>query len=131
LKLGTLARLKCGTATFRDRKIAASLKPVPNITFAFSSTAFRDRKIAASLKHRLFSKDKAFVLPFPRSKDRGLIEAAEATRSAGSAANFPRSKDRGLIEARPESSLTIIATTFPRSKDRGLIEAIFTHGFPF
>ena len=36
---------------------------------------------------------------FPRSKERGLIEAAGSAGSSTSAARFPRSKERGLIEA--------------------------------
>ena len=37
---------------------------------------------------------------------------------------FPRSSDRGLIEATIDNLLTLINGIFPRSSDRGLIEAI-------
>jgi len=36
---------------------------------------------------------------FPRSKDRGLIEAPTKKNGLSSSSFFPRSKDRGLIEA--------------------------------
>jgi len=38
-------------------------------------------------------------------------------------ATFPRSIDRGLIEAVSESVASEMLSTFPRSIDRGLIEA--------
>ena len=85
---------------------------------------------------------------FPRSKDRGLIEASRRRGTALASTEFPRSKDRGLIEAtgvrargwftparfrdrKIAASLKHIVTAgkhtanrvFPRSKDRGLIEA--------
>jgi len=37
---------------------------------------------------------------------------------------FPRLKDRGLIEASPYNSAKTFAALFPRLKDRGLIEAV-------
>ncbi len=63
--------------SFRDRKIAASLKPRCHQSIdRRTSTAFRDRKIAASLKRDAFAIDMPRCDRFPRSKDRGLIEAA-------------------------------------------------------
>ena len=38
---------------------------------------------------------------------------------------FPRSKERGLIEANGELLRAPYVTLFPRSKERGLIEAVF------
>ena len=89
------------------------------------------------------------LLPgFPRSKERGLIEAAGRAPGFTPRDRFPRSKERGLIEARQTSApadrlarsfrvrknaaslkLAYIAPnnrgggSFPRSKERGLIEA--------
>ncbi len=48
---------------------------------------------------------KAWYLPpvnqglFPRSKERGLIEARQSHCEPGNCRTFPRSKERGLIEA--------------------------------
>ena len=86
---------------------------------------------------------------FPRSADRGPIEArvasrcrsirlrdfrdqliaaplkhACATRHACGAARFPRSADRGPIEARWRHALQRRHPLFPRSADRGPIEAL-------
>src|SRR5690348_18498764 len=85
--------------------------------------------------------------PFPRSIDRGLIEAGDFAYRLPRLSIFPRSIDRGLIEARRfepgwgrkshfrdqliAASLkpTVLGATadqvhlFPRSIDRGLIEA--------
>jgi len=60
---------------FRDQMIAASLKlPIrPDATCMFGD--FRDQMIAASLKHRSFRCSAEHDLTFPRSNDRGLIEA--------------------------------------------------------
>ena len=112
-----------------------------------SPLGFRDRKIAASLKLRCTPLDNAPAGVFPRSKDRGLIEARVSMALLSGTCSFPRSKDRGLIEARLVERVTEVVTSFrdrkiaaslklrpqrpgrcrsvsfPRSKDRGLIEA--------
>ena len=44
---------------------------------------------------------------------------------------FPRSNDRGLIEAIAEMVSLWISFRFPRSNDRGLIEASFSPGRPY
>ncbi len=86
--------------------------------------------------------------PFPRSIDRGLIEAEQFSVQRSVEIEFPRSIDRGLIEARLRQSTrhaglnhfrdqliaaslkptklpngTTVFNAFPRSIDRGLIEA--------
>ena len=86
---------------------------------------------------------------FPRSKERGFIEAlrrpADQTSDAGAfrvqknAASlkplsvvvwcptrrpFPRSKERGFIEAMHQFGDCPLPTNFPRSKERGFIEAM-------
>ena len=88
------------------------------------------------------------ALRFPRSKERGLIEAAVDLSQPGACGPFPRSKERGLIEAerivriqvelpptfrvrKNAASLKLAMSarnfspvlSFPRSKERGLIEA--------
>ena len=80
-----------------------------------------------SIRQRSLGRRRVGATPrrlFPRSKDRGLIEArAPATRMLVIAA-FPRSKDRGLIEASIRRLIPPETCLFPRSKDRGLIEAV-------
>ena len=44
-------------------------------------------------------------MTFPRSKERGLIEAHAQEDDNGPSAFFPRSKERGLIEAIPVMAL--------------------------
>ena len=91
---------------------------------------------------------------FPRSKERGLIEAVSWGNGWGSLTGFPRSKERGLIEARLwiRCTRTYVAPFrvrksaaslklqhcqhlwrcrqhFPRSKERGLIEAVLSDGY--
>ena len=61
---------------------------------------------------------------FPRSKERGLIEAGGVHDVLHSVQVFPRSKERGLIEADGDSDTVADCITFPRSKERGLIEAM-------
>ena len=87
---------------FRDRKIAASLKPVSR--GVVSHAAYHVSAIERSRPHRSRYRSqvgKRRKWKFPRSKDRGLIEAARAGSCGRSRRTFPRSKDRGLIEATP------------------------------
>ena len=64
---------------------------------------------------------------FPRSKERGLIEACVPRMSQAERLSFPRSKERGLIEANLLSHVFRLTPAFPRSKERGLIEAFPLH----
>ena len=61
---------------------------------------------------------------FPRSIDRGLIEAVREWDICSVVRLFPRSIDRGLIEASPLCRSATRVVLFPRSIDRGLIEAM-------
>ena len=61
--------------------------------------------------------------PFPRSADRGLIEATAVWLNEPLVSPFPRSADRGLIEAPGLPTSQHLIRRFPRSADRGLIEA--------
>ena len=65
---------------FRDQLIAASLKR-RRATFCRNrrSVHFRDQLIAASLKRRIWQVWSSAVMAFPRSADRGLIEAPRAS----------------------------------------------------
>ena len=61
---------------------------------------------------------------FPRSNDRGLIEAEPRPPGHSKCPGlFPRSNDRGLIEAFHSFTAAARKAPFPRSNDRGLIEA--------
>ncbi len=60
---------------------------------------------------------------FPRSYDRGPIEADDVDLAVPHGRRFPRSYDRGPIEATYALSMTYASVTFPRSYDRGPIEA--------
>ena len=85
--------------------------------------AFRVRKSAASLKLGIFFQPTRATCFFPRSKERGLIEATRLVECPSSKDRFPRSKERGLIEADIAAYDTLQNERFPRSKERGLIEA--------
>src|SRR5258708_2645670 len=62
-------------AGFRDQKIAASWKQAYDESCDGRDRGFRDQKIAASLKLTAQQLDSCTRFWFPRSKDRGLIEA--------------------------------------------------------
>ena len=112
---------------FRDQLIAASLKlAVPVDHAEVTHQNFRDQLIAASLKRSYRCLQLVFDLSFPRSADRGLIEAVASQLGISPSTPFPRSADRGLIEAWSSCGPRCAsATAFPRSADRGLIEAQF------
>src|SRR5579872_2915449 len=126
--------------------IAASLKQECRVGLGFGGICFRDHMIAASLK-RHHEAAGAPAPRFPRSYDRGLIEARKRGGTPFRNGRFPRSYDRGLIEAPGNRGWSarqsagfrdhMIAASlkpgaadvgyayalFPRSYDRGLIEA--------
>jgi len=56
--------------------------------------------IAAPLKRAILRAIGGTYVQFPRSFDRGPIEASELWRSTFTSGKFPRSFDRGPIEAR-------------------------------
>ncbi len=87
------------------------------------SKYFRDPRIAASLKQfpdRLLHLPQ---LPFPRSPDRGIIEATATSGSCLLAPDFrdPRIAASLKRDAPPDRAGR--AAAFPRSPDRGIIEA--------
>ncbi len=62
--------------------------------------------------------------PFPRSDERGSIEAyASIEKGRGHVTTFPRSDERGSIEAPSVRAERRRWATFPRSDERGSIEA--------
>ena len=63
------------SARFRDQLIAASLKLSWNTSNSQTSFRFRDQLIAASLKQNIEQVEREDRTTFPRSIDRGLIEA--------------------------------------------------------
>ena len=60
---------------------------------------------------------------FPRSTERGPIEASARFRKPGGLRGFPRSTERGPIEARAPPVRRTGGSPFPRSTERGPIEA--------
>ena len=60
---------------------------------------------------------------FPRSPERGLIEAPHEWAGRADRPLFPRSPERGLIEASRRALDHQVSVRFPRSPERGLIEA--------
>ncbi len=60
---------------------------------------FRGRKTAAPLKRLAYSLDGRIPNKFPRSKDRGSVEARHWLALCCYGIRFPRSKDRGSVEA--------------------------------
>ena len=94
------------------------------ICSCFSKAAFRDQLIAASLKPVHTRQPQQECSIFPRSIDRGLIEARRTPPADLRLQNFPRSIDRGLIEAQPGGLRPGSLRPFPRSIDRSLIGAI-------
>ncbi len=88
------------SATFRVRKNAASLKRLPIRESHHGQLAFRVRKNAASLKLARRHRQRIAGCYFPRSQERGLIEACDLAECLFRDRYFPRSQERGLIEAR-------------------------------
>ena len=61
---------------------------------------------------------------FPRSQERGPIEANPLYSEIADQGVFPRSQERGPIEAYTSPSCLSPKGQFPRSQERGPIEAI-------
>jgi len=60
---------------------------------------------------------------FPRSTERGPIEARLVALRHKGTRQFPRSTERGPIEAKVIPGMVIFIGEFPRSTERGPIEA--------
>ncbi len=84
---------------FRDHMIAAPLKLGFAKLCPRCPCSFRDHMIAAPLKRSRLNRLGRDAGDFPRSHDRGSIEAAVASYVRHVTINFPRSHDRGSIEA--------------------------------
>ena len=86
--------------------------------------SFRVRKNAASLKHVAVASYTRGDAPFPRSKERGLIEA-DGYYGASAVGAFPFRVRKNAASLKPHrrARLPIETHAFPRSKERGLIEA--------
>ena len=65
----------------------------------------------------------AEIMEFPRSSERGSIEALLRTAANAAIGAFPRSSERGSIEAMRVRFLCGPMVLFPRSSERGSIEA--------
>ena len=61
---------------FRDRKVAAPLKPADHLHAPPPPHSFRDRKVAAPLKRRRLAARAGRGGALPRPKGRGPIEAS-------------------------------------------------------
>ena len=80
--------------------------------------SFPGLMIGASLKHSVSQAKPRGAFHFPRSYDRGIIEADNYVASVAKSTGFPRSYDRGIIEAGKIWPNARIAGAFPRSYDR-------------
>src|SRR5437762_6980611 len=90
---------------------------------------FRAHQSAAPLKLSIIeANDLVWVLGFPRSPERGPIEASRRMRFCSSSGRFPRSPERGPIEAQEGATGTGSDGKFPRSPERGPIEALSCYG---
>jgi len=78
---------------------------------------------AASLKRQVIGAARFHRFEFPRSIERGLIEASPVVARRFPSGEFPRSIERGLIEAKNGYRPHYYTLWFPRSIERGLIEA--------
>ena len=61
---------------------------------------------------------------FPRSKERGLIEASLSVALEASATNFPRSKERGLIEAWLGTPAIVLSRSFRVRKSAASLKPV-------
>ena len=84
---------------------------------------FRDRKIAAPLKHHIASQVKGCLTTFPRSKDRGPIEAEMLATHLSMREDFRDRKIAAPLKLAERREFRTDPVGFPRSKDRGPIEA--------
>ncbi len=85
---------------------------------------FHVRMNVAQLKHNPFSQFCHTLNSFPRSNERGSIEAHRRFEPVKPDDEFPRSNERGSIEAQPGIACSGVGSyTFPRSNERGSIEA--------
>ena len=144
----TMTRSRAGAdgLPFRDRKVAAPLKPGAVSCFPIAESAFRDRKVAAPLKlgHRGISqgqpgsfRDRKVAAPLKLRNACGLCGQRAAFRdrkvaaplkrhvecAEPAAAGLPRPKGRGPIEAPPARLRRRHCLCLPRPKGRGPIEA--------
>lgn len=62
---------------------------------------------------------------FPRSAERGSIEAAIGRLAISQRSPFPRSTGLGLVEAQAPFAKVFAKNLFPRSAERGAIETSF------
>ena len=109
---------------FRALRSAAPLKLVVQRPAYSLDSCFRALRSAAPLKHLIKAENEQEAREFPRSSERGPIEARllpPPGRSGQGA--FPRSSERGPIEANSNSQSPSLAPWFPRSSERGPIEA--------
>src|SRR5437763_523122 len=96
LKCCHIRILTAKAANFRDQMIAASLKPACGGSFRCACADFRDQMIAASLKLVDTNFTGGQTNEFPRSDDRGLIEARQRPEKQMKRDRFPRSDDQSL-----------------------------------
>ena len=94
-----VAWLAPGRYYFRERALAASLKPIWRNQTTAEMPDFRERALAASLKHQGRLRGSRIATVFPRARARGLIEARFNRTMISRITIFPRARARGLIEA--------------------------------
>ena len=100
-------------------------KSIVTFRFAWSKPRARCRTkpFSRSLARKRLSPRQLARAAFPRSSERGLIEARGEYVGHEYMLVFPRSSERGLIEASRCGSIDGETAPFPRSSERGLIEA--------
>ena len=76
------------------------------------------------MKHEANSLFCGELVNFPRSPERGFVEARSYRASRFYADCFPRSPERGFVEARLDHVLPMFLRIFPRSPERGFVEAV-------
>src|SRR2546429_204979 len=108
---------------FHVHSNVAPLKPMCYRPFTINYRGFHVHSNVAPLKPFIKRQRQGIRARFPRSFERGSIEAASRPALIAALAAFPRSFERGSIEALGFYHFARARRVFPRSFERGSIEA--------
>ena len=86
-------------AAFRVLRNAAPLKPDLGMVVEGQDPPFRVLRNAAPLKPAYFGQSATRLGSFPRSSERGSVEAGVKAECCTTRCRFPRSSERGSVEA--------------------------------
>ena len=114
---------ECRKCAFRVHTNAAPLKPGPGHSSVGERAVFPRSHERGPIEAYLHLLNFALIFFFPRSHERGPIEARDFVSDELPDSSFPRSHERGPIEAVPLGTLLVASAFFPRSHERGPIEA--------